>query len=69
MVALPVDYLFRDVWCDRLQEAGTPGPRNAGFVEGGRDQCALLGFSLVADQPRLPPICLETVVGLSRLQL
>ena len=44
-------------------------PRNAGFVKGVRDQFALLYFSLAADQPRLLPICLETVMGLSRLQL
>ena len=31
-------------------------------------QCVLLGFSLTADQPRLLPICLETVMGLSRSQ-
>ncbi len=51
------------------QEAGTPGPRNAGFVKGVRDQCALLGFSLLADRRGLLPICLETVLQLSRLQL
>ncbi len=43
-LALPVDDLFRDVLYDGLQEAGTPGPRNAGFAKGVRDQCAMLGF-------------------------
>ena len=43
--------------------------RNAGLVKGVCDQCALLCFSLDADQPRLLPICLETVMRLSRLQL
>ena len=43
LVALPVDDLFRDVLYDSLQDAGSPGPRNAGFVKGVRDQCALLG--------------------------
>ena len=53
-----------------LQDARTPGPRDAGFVKGVRDQCALLGFSLAADQPRLLPICLERDCdGPTRLQL
>ena len=69
LIALPVDDLFRDVLYDSLQDATSPGPRNAGFAKGVRDQCALLGFSLTADQPRLLPICLETVMGLSRSQL
>ena len=63
-----MDDLLCDVSYDSLQEAGRPGLRNAGFAKGVRDHCALLGFSLVADQPRLPPICLE-VIELSRLQL
>ncbi len=76
LVALPVDDLFGDVMYDSLQEAGTPGPRNAGFAKGVRDQCALLGFSLLPDRRGLLPdrrgllpICLETVLQLSRLQL
>ena len=65
-----MDDLFREYSLyGSLQDAGTPGPRNAGFVKGVRDQCALLGFSLAADQPRLLPVCLETVMGISRLQL
>ena len=63
LVALPVDDLFRDALYDSLQDARSPGPRNAGCVKGVRDQCALLGFSLTADQPRLLPGCLETVMG------
>ncbi len=70
LVALPVDDLFRDVLYDSSQEAGTSGPHNAGFAKGVRDQCALFGFSLLlADRSGLLPICLETVLQLSRLQL
>ncbi len=64
-----MDDLFCDVLYDSLQEAGTPGPRNAGFAKGVRDQCALLGFSLLDDRPELLCICLEKVLPLSRLQL
>ena len=35
---------------------------------GVRGHCTLLGFSLVADQPRLLPICLKMVVEFVRLQ-
>lgn len=51
------------------QEAGTAGSCDTEFAKGVRDQCALLGFSLVADYSGLLLICLETVMELSRLQL
>ncbi len=50
LVALHVDDLFRDALYDSLHEAGTPGPRNAGFAKGVHDRCALLGW--VADSSR-----------------